>query len=105
MLRPTPAAVQLPPLADLERYDVRSADCGAWEAAMTTERVPNVEPPRIEDEGGTAAVVRILLTAFSFILLLPPWGFIVWFYSVKIVSEYERGVIFRMGRLVGAKGP
>ncbi len=25
--------------------------------------------------------------------------------SVKIVSEYERGVIFRLGRLVGAKGP
>ena len=24
---------------------------------------------------------------------------------VKIVSEYERGVIFRLGRLVGAKGP
>ncbi|MEX2226696.1 MAG: slipin family protein [Dehalococcoidia bacterium] len=38
-------------------------------------------------------------------LLIPPWGFIVWFYSVKIVSEYERGVIFRLGRLVGAKGP
>jgi len=25
--------------------------------------------------------------------------------AVKIVSEYERGVIFRLGRLVGAKGP
>jgi len=25
--------------------------------------------------------------------------------SVKIVAEYERGVIFRLGRLVGAKGP
>ena len=25
--------------------------------------------------------------------------------TVKIVSEYERGVIFRLGRLVGAKGP
>jgi len=25
--------------------------------------------------------------------------------SVKIVSEYERGVIFRLGRLVGARGP
>ena len=24
---------------------------------------------------------------------------------VKVVSEYERGVIFRLGRLVGAKGP
>jgi regulator of protease activity HflC (stomatin/prohibitin superfamily) len=25
--------------------------------------------------------------------------------SVKVVAEYERGVIFRLGRLVGAKGP
>ncbi len=30
---------------------------------------------------------------------------IVIFMAVKIVSEYERGVIFRLGRLVGAKGP
>jgi regulator of protease activity HflC (stomatin/prohibitin superfamily) len=35
-------------------------------------------------------------------------GFIVLvliFMAVKIVAEYERGVIFRLGRLVGAKGP
>jgi regulator of protease activity HflC (stomatin/prohibitin superfamily) len=25
--------------------------------------------------------------------------------SIKIVNEYERGVIFRLGRLIGAKGP
>ncbi|HYM14408.1 MAG TPA: slipin family protein [Dehalococcoidia bacterium] len=46
-----------------------------------------------------------MLTIFSFFLLIPPWGLLVWFYSVKIVSEYERGVIFRLGRLVGARGP
>jgi regulator of protease activity HflC (stomatin/prohibitin superfamily) len=60
---------------------------------------------RIKDEGGLAAVVRFLMQAFAFVLLVPPWGILVWFYSVKIVSEYERGVIFRMGRLVGARGP
>lgn len=27
------------------------------------------------------------------------------FASIRIVQEYERGVIFRLGRLVGAKGP
>ena len=27
------------------------------------------------------------------------------FSSVKVVQEYERGVIFRLGRFVGAKGP
>ena len=25
--------------------------------------------------------------------------------TIRIVAEYERGVIFRLGRLVGAKGP
>ncbi|HPP88666.1 MAG TPA: slipin family protein, partial [bacterium] len=25
--------------------------------------------------------------------------------AVRIVKEYERGVIFRLGRLVGARGP
>lgn len=65
-------------------------------------------PPRFErakDEGGLAAVIRVLLIIFAFVLMIPPWGIIVWFYSVKIVSEYERGVIFRLGRLVGARGP
>ena len=25
--------------------------------------------------------------------------------AIKIVQEYERGVVFRLGRLIGAKGP
>ncbi|NTW84521.1 MAG: slipin family protein, partial [Chlorobiaceae bacterium] len=25
--------------------------------------------------------------------------------SVKILREYERGVVFRLGRIIGAKGP
>ena len=36
------------------------------------------------------------------------FGFIaVWFFTaaVKVVQEYERGVVFRLGRLVGARGP
>ncbi|HEY9765654.1 MAG TPA: slipin family protein [Chroococcales cyanobacterium] len=31
--------------------------------------------------------------------------FIVLVSAIKIVQEYERGVIFRLGRLIGAKGP
>ena len=31
--------------------------------------------------------------------------FVIFSMAVKIVSEYERGVIFRLGRLVGARGP
>lgn len=72
---------------------------------MTIETPPERRDERAADEGGMAAVVRWLLTAFAFFLLIPPWGFLVWFYSVKIVAEYERGVIFRLGRLVGARGP
>src|SRR6266516_1541330 len=32
-------------------------------------------------------------------------AFVVGTSTVKIVQEYERGVIFRLGRLVGARGP
>jgi regulator of protease activity HflC (stomatin/prohibitin superfamily) len=32
-------------------------------------------------------------------------GAILVFTAVKVVQEYERGVIFRLGRLVGARGP
>lgn len=38
-----------------------------------------------------------------FILIV--FGLILISSAVKIVSEYERGVIFRLGRLVGTKGP
>jgi len=74
---------------------------------MASEPPPTVRavPERAKDEGGLATLVRWLLTAFSYVLMLPPWGIIVWFFTVKIVAEYERGVIFRLGRLVGARGP
>ncbi len=38
-----------------------------------------------------------ILIIFLFIIVLAS--------AIKIVREYERGVIFRLGRLVGAKGP
>jgi regulator of protease activity HflC (stomatin/prohibitin superfamily) len=42
---------------------------------------------------GPAVVVVVILAAF----LLPQ--------MVRILREYERGVIFRLGKLIGAKGP
>ncbi|MFH1686804.1 MAG: slipin family protein [bacterium] len=33
------------------------------------------------------------------------FGLILLFNMIKVLKEYERGVIFRLGRLVGAKGP
>jgi regulator of protease activity HflC (stomatin/prohibitin superfamily) len=44
--------------------------------------------------------VARLLTVFGRILLIPLFPL-----AVKIVQEYERGVIFRLGRLIGARGP
>jgi regulator of protease activity HflC (stomatin/prohibitin superfamily) len=46
-------------------------------------------------------------TLESLIILIIPLIFLVLLISaaVKVVQEYERGVIFRLGRLVGAKGP
>jgi len=41
-------------------------------------------------------IIGILVAIFVIIILSA---------SIKIVQEYERGVIFRLGRLVGAKGP
>ncbi len=49
--------------------------------------------------------VKAMLIALGFFLLIPPWGFFAYPYAIRIVQEYERGVIFRLGRLVGARGP
>ena len=46
--------------------------------------------------------------AFSFLLSLIAVVLVVLIIAsaaIKVVKEYERGVIFRLGRLVGAKGP
>jgi len=45
-----------------------------------------------------AAIVFVLVILV--VVVLPLIGA-----SVKVVQEYERGVIFRLGRLVGARGP
>jgi regulator of protease activity HflC (stomatin/prohibitin superfamily) len=44
----------------------------------------------------TALSVVIVIVVFVFVLLTA---------SIKVVAEYERGVIFRLGRLMGARGP
>jgi len=45
--------------------------------------------------GAAASVVGVI--AFFIIIVL--------FSAIKIVQEYERGVVFRLGRLVGPRGP
>ena len=41
-----------------------------------------------------AAILGVLIIVFMFLAA-----------SIKVVREYERGILFRLGRLVGAKGP
>jgi regulator of protease activity HflC (stomatin/prohibitin superfamily) len=46
-----------------------------------------------------AGVALFCLAAIMFIILMMVLS------AIKIVPEYERGVVFRLGRLVGARGP
>lgn len=57
-------------------------------------------PPEEYPSGLPSRIVRTALLGLSgfFLIFLFP-------FFIRIVSEYERGVIFRLGRLVGAKGP
>jgi len=54
------------------------------------------EPPKV---GGPNLLARVLIV-FGYIMAVPLFPF-----AIRIVQEYERGVIFRLGRLVGARGP
>jgi regulator of protease activity HflC (stomatin/prohibitin superfamily) len=45
-------------------------------------------------------IMQVLLIGLGYILLIPLAPF-----AVRIVQEYERGVVFRLGRLQGARGP
>jgi regulator of protease activity HflC (stomatin/prohibitin superfamily) len=48
---------------------------------------------------------ELLTSLFSTFGVLIVLGLIIISSAIKIVQEYERGVIFRLGRLQGAKGP
>src|SRR5574341_1574407 len=55
------------------------------------------EPKRTTPDTNLLAKI---LTALGYLLAIPLFPM-----AIKIVQEYERGVIFRLGRLVGARGP
>jgi regulator of protease activity HflC (stomatin/prohibitin superfamily) len=50
-------------------------------------------------------LIQALLGLLGPLLILAV--FAIWFFTaaVKVVQEYERGVVFRLGRLAGARGP
>ncbi len=47
-----------------------------------------------------ARFMTAMMMGLGYILLIPLAPF-----AIRIVQEYERGVIFRLGRLQGARGP
>ncbi len=55
--------------------------------------------PAVGAPAGPRWLSRII-TALGMVLVVPLFPL-----AVKIVPEYQRGVIFRLGRLVGARGP
>merc|ERR1711879_3791 len=57
-----------------------------------------------ESSDGDAGCCHSILYGLSLILVAITFPFSL-FVCLKIVAEYERAVIFRLGRLVGAKGP
>jgi len=44
-----------------------------------------------------SSLIPIAIVILAILIIIPM--------TIKIVAEYERGVIFRLGRLIGAKGP
>jgi len=73
-------------------------DAGTGVAARLSGGVPTLEVFEMNLgellNGWLVAVALILVVAVVLVLK-----------AIKIVQEYERGVIFRLGRLVGARGP
>src|SRR5258707_6779865 len=50
-------------------------------------------------ESMTLTILIVVLVALMLLALIPAAA------SVRILREYERGVVFRLGRLIGQKGP
>ncbi|MCH8814034.1 MAG: slipin family protein [Chloroflexi bacterium] len=59
-----------------------------------------MEQPPQQVKGAAPNWLARILTGFGYLIAIPLFPF-----AIKIVQEYERGVIFRLGRLVGARGP
>jgi regulator of protease activity HflC (stomatin/prohibitin superfamily) len=56
--------------------------------------------PEATPSGGAGAAADIIALTFAAIIIL-----VILAYSIRVVREYERVVVFRLGRLIGAKGP
>lgn len=66
----------------------------------------NNDPNVIKGGESQPDFCAFILTAISYLIIIATFPLSIWF-CIKIVQEYERAVIFRLGRLVkgGARGP
>src|ERR671925_1386875 len=51
------------------------------------------------------SVAELLMGLGPVLIILIIAGGLLFMNAVRVVQEYERGVIFRLGRLIGARGP
>src|SRR5215216_8044135 len=51
------------------------------------------------------SILELLIGLGPVLIVLVVAGVLFFLNAVRVVQEYERGVIFRLGRLVGARGP
>jgi len=57
-----------------------------------------MDQDQIQHAIGGGFIIAVLVVAFIFFIIIVPQ-------AIRILREYERGVIFRLGKLLGAKGP
>ncbi|XP_057378211.1 band 7 protein AGAP004871-like isoform X5 [Daphnia carinata] len=97
---PPPPTTGTATAADVEK-GATSTD--QWGKNMQRWRNDNID---IGKDPGGPGICAFILTLFSFLLILATFPLSLCF-SVKVVQEYERAVIFRLGRLLkgGARGP
>ena len=57
-----------------------------------------MDQEQIQHVVGGGFIIAVLVVAFIFFIIIVPQ-------AIRILREYQRGVIFRLGKLLGAKGP
>ncbi|KAI9553463.1 hypothetical protein GHT06_021372 [Daphnia sinensis] len=82
---------------------VAHAPPSGYSSVYVNNRMHNIQ---LGADPGGPGICAFILTLFSFLLILATFPLSLCF-SVKVVQEYERAVIFRLGRLLkgGARGP
>ncbi|CAL8317872.1 unnamed protein product [Lota lota] len=85
---------------------IHHADPGAGQLSSSCVREYDSERESLDDHDGSFGVCGWILVLFSLLLTMLTLPLSIWM-CIKIVKEYERAIIFRLGRILrgGAKGP